>query len=118
LVDSFWAVVLRRGSQARRAPVRDPDYQALTLPVACQALIALGDLRTVHQYCDDLDDLDAHYLRSTADLATGTVTAQAVRIRRRFFEVSSVGGAGAAEAFRRCRLAGEARPAGTTAATL
>lgn len=67
------------------------DYQALTLPVACQALIALGDLRTAHQYCDELDEIeadnpDAHYLRSMAELATGTVTAQdllrTVRLRK------------------------------------
>ncbi|HVJ28159.1 MAG TPA: glycosyltransferase [Vicinamibacterales bacterium] len=67
------------------------DYRALTLPVACQALIALGDLRTVYRYCDELDEMkadnpDAHYLRSMADLSTGAVTAQhllrTVRLRK------------------------------------
>ncbi|ALG10521.1 hypothetical protein [Kibdelosporangium phytohabitans] len=35
------------------------DYQTLILPAACQALIALGDLRTAYRYCDELDELEA-----------------------------------------------------------
>jgi hypothetical protein len=68
------------------------EYYRLTLSEACQGLAVLGDWRTVHRYCDELDHIDqrdspdAHYLRSVAQLLNGVVTGRdlvrTMRLRR------------------------------------
>ena len=50
------------------------EYYHLALGAACQRLVTLGDWRTVHQYCDDLPTVDAHYFRTMFELLSGSLT--------------------------------------------
>lgn len=50
------------------------EYYHLALGSACQRLAAMGDWRTVEQYCVDLPGPDAHYFRTLFELLGGAVT--------------------------------------------
>jgi hypothetical protein len=50
------------------------EYYQLALGAACQRLVTMGDWRTVHQYCDDLPTVDAHYFRTMFELLSGSLT--------------------------------------------
>jgi glycosyltransferase involved in cell wall biosynthesis len=68
------------------------EYYRLALGAACQGLAGMGDWRTVHRYCDELDRVDgrdspdAHYFRTVAELRHGAVTdrdlLRTIRVRR------------------------------------
>jgi hypothetical protein len=52
------------------------EYYQIALGAASQRLVTLGDWRTVHQYCDDLPTVDAHYFRTMFELLSGSLTSR------------------------------------------
>ncbi|MGI5501075.1 glycosyltransferase family 2 protein [Lentzea sp. CA-135723] len=62
------------------------EYWKLALAFSCQGLVALGDWDSVHRFCRDLDQADAHYFSTMAELVGGVVTKKdllrAVEIRK------------------------------------
>jgi glycosyltransferase involved in cell wall biosynthesis len=61
------------------------EYYRLALGSACQGLVAMGDWPSVHQYCLDLPDVDAHYFRTVTallgDVATKRDLVTAIELR-------------------------------------
>lgn len=51
-------------------------YLHLALASACQRLVTMGDWPTVHQYCDELPTVDAHYFRTMFELLSGALTSR------------------------------------------
>jgi hypothetical protein len=50
------------------------EYYRLALGPACEGFAAMGDWSSVHRYCADLPDVDAHYFRAIPALLGGAVT--------------------------------------------